>query len=265
MIRRTIPSTGEQLPVLGMGTWQTFDVPAGQADALKEVLLEMHTAGGRLIDSSPMYGRAEQVVGDLTSVLKEGPGFFYATKVWTTGKTAGISQMEVSMQKMKRDTMDLIQIHNLTDWKTHLPTLRDWKASGRIRYTGITHYTDSMHAELEKVVSAEKVDFVQFNYSIISRNAETRLLKAAADHGVATLINRPFGEGSLFRKVAGKPLPHWAVEMGMKSWAAFFLQYLVSHPAVTCIIPATGNPWHAAMNYSAGIGNLPDEAAREKW
>jgi len=255
MIQRIIPSSGEHLPVIGLGTWQTFDVPSGEHyPELTAVLKEMHEAGGRLIDSSPMYGNAENITGELTSELPVKNDFFYATKVWTTGRQQGISQMESSMQKMQRKTIDLVQIHNLLDWKTHLPVLRDWKERGIIRYIGITHYTDSMHEELEKVITAEKIDFVQFNYSIDDTHAEKRLLDAAADKGVATLINRPFGEGRLFKKVAGKALPSWAVEAGIETWSAFFLKFITSHPAVTCVIPATSDPQHAADNFKAGNG-----------
>jgi len=264
MLTRIIPSSGEMLPVIGLGTWQTFDVASNAYPALKEVLTKMHTAGATLVDSSPMYGKAEQVVGDITATMPTANDFFYATKVWTTGLQEGIRQMEASMQKMKRKTMDLMQIHNLTDWKTHLPQLRRWKESGTIRYIGITHYTDASHEELEKILSTEKLDFVQFNYSIAARNAEKRLLDVAASHGVATLINRPFGEGKLFNAVKGKLLPEWVHEIGIDSWAAFFLKYIIAHPAVTCVIPATGNPAHVADNLKAGEKNLPDAKARQK-
>lgn len=265
MLKRLIPSSGEKLPVIGLGTWQTFDVSdASTKQVLEGVLDTLHEAGGTLIDSSPMYGRAEQVVGDITAGMDTADDFFYATKVWTTGKQEGIRQMETSMKLMHRTTLDLMQIHNLTDWKTHLPQLRQWKDSGKIRYTGITHYTDASHEELEKVLRAEAFDFVQFNYSIINRHAEKRLLSVAADLGVATLINRPLGEGRLMQKVKGIPLPAWALESDMPTWSVFFLKYLLGHPAVTCVIPATGNPGHAVQNMAAGTGALPDQAMREK-
>ena len=265
MINRMIPSTKESLPVCGIGTWQTFDVNIQAPPAsLKEVLQTMQNAGSTLIDSSPMYGKSEEVVGELTSGAAWENYFFYATKVWTTGKEEGIRQMESSLMKMKRQQMDLIQIHNLTDWKTQLKTLRDWKAAGKTRYIGITHYTDSMHEELERVLKAEKVDFIQFNYSILARNAEKRLLDVAADLGVATLINRPLDVGALFSKVKGKPLPSWAIEMDMSGWSVFFLKYIIAHPAVTCVIPATGNPAHAADNLKAGEGRLPDLNTRKR-
>jgi diketogulonate reductase-like aldo/keto reductase len=264
MIQRVIPSTGEAIPVIGLGTWQTFDVAKTEYNKLGSVLTSMYEAGGRLIDSSPMYGRSEQVIGDLTSELQLPSLFFYATKVWTTGLHEGIRQMESSMKKMKRDTMDLMQIHNLTDWKTHLPQLRKWKDTGRIRYIGITHYTESSHPELERILKTEPLDFVQFNYSIFSRNAERSLLPAAAARGVATLINRPFGEGHAFGFVKGKRLPDWAKDFGAGSWSQFFLKYIVSHPNVTCVIPATGDSTHARDNFEAGLDPLPDPVTRKK-
>ena len=264
MITRIIPSSGEAMPVIGLGTWQTFDVTSEAYPELNEVLTKMHAGGATLIDSSPMYGRSEQVIGDITAAMPTANDFFYATKVWTTGLQQGIQQMENSFQKMRRKTVDLMQIHNLTDWKTHLPQLRRMKEAGKIRYTGITHYTDASHEELEKVLKAETVDFVQFNYSIAARNAEKRLLDVAASLGVATLINRPFGEGKLFNTVKGKALPQWAHEIGINNWAAFFLQYIIAHPAVTCVIPATGNPAHLADNLKAVEKNLPDAKARQK-
>lgn len=263
MLQRSIPSTGEQLPVIGLGTWKTFDVDTGGYAPLQKVLNELHHAGGRLIDSSPMYGKAEQVIGDLTGNTGNQQ-FFYATKIWTTGEREGIVQMESSMHKMKRATIDLMQVHNLTDWKTHLQTLRRWKEEGRVRYIGITHYTDAMHEALEHIIATEKIDFVQFNYSILSRNAEKRLLPAARNNGVATLINRPFGEGRLFGMVNGKPLPPWAAAQQIYSWGDFFLKYIMMHPAVTCVIPATGNPVHASQNFQSATGSLPDESVKRK-
>jgi diketogulonate reductase-like aldo/keto reductase len=264
MLQRSIPSSGEMLPVIGIGTWKCFDVPDNSRyPELRSVLKTMHETGGTLIDTSPMYGMAEKVIGDLTEGMTESDDFFYATKVWTTGRREGIAQMESSLRKMKRESIGLMQIHNLTDWKTHLPVLRDWKAEKKIKYIGITHYTDAMHDDLEKVLSNERdIDFVQFNYSIDSRHAEKRLLKAAADHGVATIINRPFGEGKLFQKVGGKPLPAWAAEAGATSWSSFFLRFILSHPAVTCVIPATSNAAHAVDNFSASNEALPDELMR---
>jgi diketogulonate reductase-like aldo/keto reductase len=264
MILREIPSTGETIPVIGLGTWQSFDVSSSSnLESLKQVLSTMRDAGGKLIDSSPMYGKSEEIVGLLTE--KEIPGqFFYATKVWTQGREEGTRQMEKSFRKFRRQVIDLMQIHNLVDWKTHLQTLRKWKEEGRIRYIGITHYTDSMHNELEKIIRAEAIDFVQFNYSITDRHAEESLLRTAADCGVATLINRPFGEGRLFNKVKGKALPSWAKDYGIDNWSQFFLKFIISHPGVSCVIPATSDPLHAADNMKAGSDLLPDEATRKK-
>jgi len=265
MLTRPIPSTQQPLPVIGLGTWQTFDTFSKAAyPQLQQTLDTLHAAGGTVIDSSPMYGRSEEVIGDLTAQSAVREAFFYATKVWTQGRQAGIQQMEASLRKMQRTRLDLIQIHNLVDWQTHLATLREWKAAGKVKYLGITHYIDGMHAELERVLITEPVDFVQFNYSILDRHAEQRLLPAAAAHGVATLINRPFTEGSVLRRVQGKALPAWAEELGISSWAQFLLKFIISHPAVTCVIPGTRDPQHLVDNLKAGEGELPDEATREK-
>ena len=264
MIKRIIPSSGEALPVIGIGTWQVFDVTPEKYPELKNVLEVMHNGGGTLIDSSPMYAKAEKAIGDVTSKMDASNDFFYATKVWTTGAEEGLKQMNASFEKMQRKTIDLMQIHNLVDWKTHLPNLRKWKDEGKIRYIGITHYTDEHHEDLERVMKAEKPDFVQFNYSITNRHAEKKLLDAASDLGIATIINRPFGTGNLFRRVHGKPLPSWARENGIESWAAYFLKYILAHPAVTCVIPATANPNHEAENVKAGSEPLPDKNLQKK-
>lgn len=265
MIERVIPSTGEKLPVIGLGTWQTFDVGDRSVyPELEKVLLAMEQCGGSMIDSSPMYGRSEKVIGEITSTMQSRNDFFYATKVWTTGEAEGIRQMENSMALMKRNCMDLLQINNLVDWQTHLVTLRRWKEEGRIRYIGITHYTDEMHEELEKVLRTEKFDFVQFNYSILARHAEERLLAVCNDLGVATIINRPFGEGKWFARVKDQPLPVWANSFGINSWSQYFLTYIISQPQVTCVIPATRAPLHAVDNMMAGSGELPDKAIRKK-
>ncbi|OON68475.1 aldo/keto reductase [Hymenobacter sp. CRA2] len=265
MLTRLIPSSQQPLPAVGLGTWQTFDAPnPGAQPGLRQTLETLHTHGGAVIDSSPMYGRAESVVGELTQQLPAADTFFYATKVWTQGRQAGIAQMEGSLRKLRRPSLDLMQIHNLVDWQTHLPTLRDWQAAGRVRYLGITHYTDGMHAELERVLTQEPVDFVQFNYSILDRHAEQRLLPAAAARGVATLINRPYGEGRLLQRLRGRTLPEWAAELGIGSWPQFLLKFILSHPAVTCVIPGTSSPEHMADNLRAAEGELPDEPMREK-
>ena len=264
MLTKPIPSTGEPLPVLGLGTWQTFDLPANNRQPLTTVLGVFHRQGGRLIDHSPMYGRSEETVGQLTADLPVRDDFFYATKVWTTGRQEGIRQMEASFRKMQRTTMDLMQVHNLVDWQTHLETLREWKNTGKVRYIGITHYTDAAHPELERVLTTGAFDFVQFNYSLFNRHAEERLLDVAAAHGVVTLINRPFGEGRVFARVSGKPLPRWAGEYDIASWPQLLLKYIISHPAVTCVIPATADPQHAADNLQAALDLLPDEKGRRR-
>lgn len=263
MLSRPIPSSGEALPVIGLGTWLQFDVgtAAAERQQLREVLQSMAAQGGKLIDSSPMYGRAEQVVGDLTVGSNQ---FFYATKVWTTGRQAGIDQMNTSLRLMRRTTMDLMQVHNLVDYKTHLNTLEAWKAAGKVRYVGVTHYTTSAHDQLEQVIRDHKPDFVQFNYSIRVRNAERRLLDVAREHGVAVIINEPFEKGTLFGAVKDKALPAWAAEYDIHSWGQFFLKYILSHPAVNCVIPGTSNPNHALDNMGAGYGQMPDEKMRAK-
>ena len=266
IIRRPIPRWGESLPVIGLGTWQTFDVgsdPAARAP-LRDVLREFTRLGGSVIDSSPMYGSSESVVGDLAVELKLRPKLFIATKVWTTGREAGIRQMEESVRRLRAARIDLMQVHNLVDWRTHLATLRQWKEEGRVRYVGVTHYTASAYDDLARVLASEEIDFVQLNYSVAEREAERRLLPLAADRRIAVLINRPFAGGPLFRKVRGKPLPPWAKEIGCATWAQFFLKFVVSHTAVTCAIPATSKVAHLTDNMQAGAGNIPDAGMRER-
>lgn len=264
ILKRPIPSTGEMLPVTGVGTWIQFDVSKSEYKPMADVLTRMNEKGGKVIDSSPMYGRSETVIGDLTTMLHKSDRYFYATKVWITGKQEGITQMESSMQKMRRPTIDLMQIHNLVDWQTHLQTLRNWKEQGRVRYIGITHYTDDAHDKLEKIIRTEKLDFVQFNYSIRGRHAEKRLLGAARDTGTAVIINQPFESGSLFNSVAAKKLPAWASDLQIANWAQYFLKYLLSHPAVNCVIPGTSDPVHVVQNMEAAYGRLPDEKESKK-
>ncbi len=266
MLSRVIPSTNEKLPVVGLGTWQQFDVEPDSSEAkqLIDVLKNVAGKGGKVIDSSPMYGRSEAAVGNLTQAAGLADSFFYATKVWTSGRTEGVRQMEDSMRKMKRRKMDLMQVHNLLDVQTHLKTLAQWKDENKIRYTGATHYSASAHDELERLIKKEKLDFLQFNYNIRERNAEKRLLSAARDNGIAVIINEPFDSGALFRRVREKALPGWVSEWDIASWAQFFLKYILSHPGVTCVIPGTSNPRHALDNMSAGYGPLPDEAGRRK-
>ena len=241
MLTRPIPSTGEKMPVIGLGTWQVFDVSgsANELRSLKEVLSRLVQLGGKMIDTSPMYGRAEGVIGDLTNELHLRTSLFLATKVWTTGKQAGIDSMERSLTRLQTKQIDLMQVHNLVDVETQLATLRDWKEKGRIRYLGITHYNSSAYSEVEKILRREKLDFLQINYSIMGREAEERILPLAQERGVAVIINRPLGGGDLFARVRAKPLPEWATEFDCKSWAQFLLKWIVAHPAVTCAIPAT--------------------------
>lgn len=265
IIQRKIPSSNKLLPIVGLGTWQTFDVGNSESERemLSKVLLEMNKLGGQVIDTSPMYGSSERVVGDLTHNQDFEDSFFYATKVWTSGKEAGINQMETSFKFMQREKMDLMQIHNLIDYKTHVKTLRDWKEKGKIKYWGITHYTNSSHAELEKVIQSEKPDFVQFNYSILSRNAERSLFETIRKHKTAILINRPFESGTLFRSVKGKPLPEWAKDYDINSWGHYFLKFILSNELVTCVIPGTSKPHHMIDNMMAGYGKMPDNKTRE--
>lgn len=260
MNTRPIPSTREALPVVGCGTWIGFDVAAGSAEyqRLPGVLDALFAAGGKVIDSSPMYGRAEAVTGELLAASNQRAKAFLATKVWTSGRDAGIAQMEQSFARLRTDRIDLMQVHNLVDWRTHLKTLRGWKDKGRVRYIGITHYTSSAYAEVEAVLRAEKLDFLQINYSFDAREAAQHLLPLAAERDVAVIVNMPFGGGGLLRRLRDKPLPAWAGEIGCTSWAQVLIKFVLSHPAVTCTIPGTGRPEHMADNAAAGAGALPD-------
>jgi diketogulonate reductase-like aldo/keto reductase len=266
ILKRKIPSTGEEIPVVGLGTWQTFDVANDEAalQPLRDVLKLMIENGSTLIDSSPMYGRSQAVVGTLSTSLGQNSKFFIATKVWTNGEEAGKKQMDNSFKELNRQVVDLMQVHNLVDWKTHLKTLRQMKEEEKIRYIGITHYLDSAHRTIEDIIANHPVDFIQINYSIISRNAEKRLLDAAADHNVAVIANRPFEEGELFSRVKGKELPKWTNDFDCHSWAQFFLKFILSNPHVTCVIPGTSKTKHLIDNLGAGFGALPDKATRQK-
>lgn len=266
LMTRRIPSTGEELPAIGIGTWQVFDVgPSAAARApLREVLRAFAAAGARLVDSSPMYGTAESVAGSLIAGLGLRERLFIATKVWTSGREDGIAQIETSFRRLRVKQLDLLQIHNLRDAETHTKTLLDLKAQGRTRYIGITHYTSSAYAEVERWLTGEKYDFLQINYSLAERDAEKRILEICKSKGVAVIANRPFAEGAMFRRVRGKPLPGWAAELGIASWAQFFLKWIVSHAAITCAIPGTGTPEHMADNLAAGYGAMPDEAMRKR-
>jgi diketogulonate reductase-like aldo/keto reductase len=264
IMTRKIPSSGEALPAVGLGTWQVFNVGAGERAPLREVLAAFSKAGGKVVDSSPMYGAAESVAGDLIAELGLREKLFVATKVWTSGREDGIAQMETSFRRLRVKTLDLMQVHNLLDVDTQTKTMLDWKARGRIRYIGITHYTASAHSEAERQLKKQKYDFLQINYSLAERDSEKRLLPWCRDHKVAVIANRPFAEGAMFRRVRGKPLPPWAAELGIASWAQYFLKWIVGHPAITCTIPGTGKPEHMADNVVAGFGALPDAAARNR-
>jgi aryl-alcohol dehydrogenase-like predicted oxidoreductase len=259
MDTRAIPSTGARLPVIGCGTWLGFDVGGKPHEVPQraQVLSALFDSGGSVVDSSPMYGSAEQVVGELLQAAGTRDRAFLATKVWTRGKRSGLEQMERSMALLRTTHIDLMQVHNLQDWRTHLATLRDWKARGRISYIGMTHYTDAAHAELEQVMRAEPLDFVQFNYSIANRAAKQRLLPLAAERGIAVLINLPFGGGKVLQRLRQQPLPGWAQEIGCNSWNQLLLKFVLSQPAVTCVIPGTSRPDHMRDNAGAGSGALP--------
>jgi aryl-alcohol dehydrogenase-like predicted oxidoreductase len=266
MLTRVIPSTGEKLPVIGLGTWQAFDVDltSDNRRQLGEVLSLFVKLGGRVIDTSPMYGRAEDVIGELTAALGIRDRVFLATKVWTRGKENGIKSMERSMALLRARRIDLMQVHNLVDVQTQLATLREWKAQGRIRYLGITHYEAGAFAEVERIMRSEKLDFVQINYSLMEREAEDRLLPLAQERGIAVIVNRPFGGGDLFGRTRLKPLPDWATEFDCHSWAQFFLKWIVANSAVSCAIPATNKPGHLEENTLGGIAPLPDAKMRQK-
>ena len=265
-LARPIPRSGETLPAVGLGTWQVFDV-AGDARELgqaRETLRVFVDGGGRVIDSSPMYGSSEAVTGQLAAELGVQSRLFVATKVWTSGKQAGIRQMEDSMRKLRVERLDLMQVHNLVDVQTHLATLAEWRGAGRVRYVGVTHYHAGGHAELGRLVRRGDVDFVQVNYSLAEPEAEARLLGACAEARVAVIVNRPFAEGAMFARVKGRAVPEWAREAGCASWAQYFLKWILGHPAVTCVIPGTRNPRHVADNLGAMAGPLPDAAMRRR-
>jgi aryl-alcohol dehydrogenase-like predicted oxidoreductase len=267
MNRRIVPKTGVSVPVIGVGTARAWNVGKRPSDRAphREILRLLFNAGGSVVDTSPMYGNAETVVGDLLRDLELGDRAFFATKVWTTGTQPGIDQMEKSMRLLHTDHLDLMQVHNLVDTQTHLATLRDWREKGIIRHVGITHWTRNSVDVLADIVAREKLDFVQLPYSLGVRDAEPRLLPLCADKGVAVLVNRPFVRGAMFREARGRSIPPWAKgELGISSWAQYFLKYLLGHPAVTCVIPGTGNPRHMAENIRAGMGPLPNARQHKK-
>ena len=266
LLKRAIPRSGEALPAVGVGTWQTFDVgaKAHERAELKEVLRLLVASGGSVVDSSPMYGKAEGVAGDLAAELGLRKKLFFATKVWTSGREAGVRQMEQSFKLMRTRRMDLMQVHNLQDVSIHAKTLREWKAAGRIRYLGITHYHSGAYSGLERLVKTREWDFVQFNYSMAEREAEARLLPACAESGTAVLVNRPFSQGHLFPRGESRGIPAGGAGFHCASWAQFFIKYILAHPAVTCAIPGTRRVSHLRDNLQAGAGRLPDAATRRR-
>ncbi|MBU1191629.1 MAG: aldo/keto reductase [Gammaproteobacteria bacterium] len=266
LILRAIPRSGERIPVMGLGSSDTFEVgeSAAERTPVREVLEQYVALSGRVVDTSPMYGSAETVIGDVARDLGIQSKLWLATKVWTRGREAGIEQMEQSFRRLRTERIDLMQIHNLVDTQTHLRTLRDWKEQGRIRYLGVTHYQESAYEDIAGLIRDEALDFVQFNYSIATRAAERMLLPLAAERQTAVLINRAYEDGRLFAQVRGKPLPEWAAEFDCVSWGQFFLKYVISHPAVTCVIPATSKVKHLIDNMGAGRGRLPDDAMRKR-
>ncbi|MEJ2129356.1 MAG: aldo/keto reductase [Woeseiaceae bacterium] len=265
MITRVIPSSGEEIPVLGIGTYDVFD-HASTTDAIsrsQQIVDILLAEGGSVIDTSPMYNRSEKIIGDILEAGSPRRAMFLATKVWTDGREAGIEQMNRSAELMNTDVIDLMQVHNLRDTDIHMRTIREWQEQGRIRYNGLTHYTASAHAALEAAMKEYQPEFIQINYSLGEREADQRLLPLAADMGIAVLINRPYQSGRLFRAVAGKELPEWASEFAA-SWGQFFLKWIIGHPAVSCVIPATSKPHHMRDNVEAGIGDLPDVHTRQR-
>lgn len=265
MLTRPIPGADESIPVIGLGTWEVFDVAGSreEIETRKEIVGMLLARGGSLIDSSPMYNRSEKIVGDIINDSGSRGDLFLATKVWINGKSAGESQMRTSRDLMNAGVIDLMQVHNLRDVEVHMATIREWQEKGRIRYNGITHYTANAHRSMEKAMQDHKPQFIQINYSLGERNAEQHVLPLAQDLGIAVLINRPFMAGRLFRAVRNQELPGWATEFA-DSWGQFFLKFILSHPAVTCVIPATSNPQHMVDNLGAGFGAMPDAATRQK-
>jgi diketogulonate reductase-like aldo/keto reductase len=266
ILRRAIPSTGEKLPVIGLGSAVTFDVRPGspKLKALEQVMSLFVKRGGRMIDSSPMYGNAEGVIGDLAAKLHLLDSLFIATKVWTNGRQEGIAQMERSLTRFQRKQIDLMQVHNLVDVETQMGSLREWKSKGRIRYTGITYSEARGFGEVERVMRSQKPDFVQINYSLVDRGAAQRILPLAQELRMGVIINRPLGGGGVLRVISSKPLPPWAAEFDCHSWPQFLLKWILGHPAVTCVIPATDNPQHLEDNMAAAVGRLPDAKTRQR-
>jgi aryl-alcohol dehydrogenase-like predicted oxidoreductase len=266
LITRKIPSSGEALPVIGIGTARRFDIGADAPERaeIKEVLRRFAAAGGRVIDTAPSYGMAESTVGDLVADLGSRKAFFLATKVGAEGREPGVAQLEASMRRLRTDTLDLVQVHNLRDFATQMATLREWKAKGRIRHLGVSTSSDGQYPQFEQTLRVEAMDAIQVDYALDNRNAAERILPLAADRGMAVLVNLPFGRGRLFQAVQGTPLPEWARDFDCASWAQFFLKYIVSHPAVTCTVPGTAQVKYVADNLGAAQGRLPDAAMRRR-
>ena len=264
MLSKQIPSSGEQLPVIGLGTLQAFDVAGTPEEraALGEVLQLLADHGGTLVDTSPRYGRAEAVVGDLCAELNLTDDLFFATKVFSEGEQAGIDEMGTSLERLHTPVLDLMQVHSMRDWEIHLPSIRKLKEQGKVRYIGITIHRDTGHEQMMKLMREENLDFIQVNYNLIERGAAKEVLPLAQELGVAVMINVPFAKAELFKKTSGLDLPDWAGDFDCDSWAQFFLKYVISHPAVTCVIPRTGNPHHMADNLMAGFGRLPNQDTR---
>ena len=263
---RPIPASGERMPVVGLGTWLTFDVGADDTAARRirgDVLRAFLAAGGRMVDSSPMYGSSEAVIG--AELARGAPqGLFCATKVWTVGALAGRRQMERSRELWRQQRFDLMQVHNMLDWQAHWPVLREMKAAGRARYIGMTTSHGRRHDDLESIMKREKPDFVQLTYNLNDREVESRLLPLAAERGIAVIVNRPFDGGEMFGARTSRPLPGWAAEIGCRTWAEAFLKWIAGHPAVTCAIPATSKVAHLQENVRALSGPLPDPALRRR-
>ena len=265
MLRKPIPGSNEQLPVVGLGTYNVFDVASTPAEIAtrKNIVTRLVEAGGSLLDTSPMYNRSERVIGDVISAGVDRADLFLATKVWIDGQAAGIEQMQRSADLMNTTVIDLMQVHNLRDTAIHMQTIREWQEDGRIRYNGLTHYTAGAHSALMREMEAFRPDFIQINYSLGEREAEKRVLPMAQEMGIAVLINRPFQAGRLFRAVRDKPVPDFASDYA-DSWGQYFLKFIISHPAVTCVIPATSKPHHMVDNLGAGFGKMPDPAMRKR-
>ncbi len=265
MLSRRIPVSGEALPVIGLGTYRVFDVAlSAESIASRRALVDLMTEkGASLLDSSPMYNRSESVVGDIIDAAGYRDKLFLASKVWTNGKASGERQMTSSIERMSAEVMDLMQVHNLRDTEQHLATIRDWQADGRIRYSGVTHYDESALSRLEAAMKKYRPDFIQINYSLAERESDRRILPLAQDLGIAVIVNRPFVQGRLFRAVGDRSLPDWAAEIA-GSWGQLFLKFIISHPAVTCVIPGTSKLHHMADNLGAGFGPLPDGSARQR-